>query len=139
MVWGALRSRRLPSCVAGAGAPVALPTWVQTWSAGQLAPWSGQHILHACACAQRPGKAGPLPAGPALPCCTAPRYAVQVIAHSVGTWNAYEFLRRAQRQGLPMPRKAFLSGGCGASAAPAVHAVPCCERKQCHRHAACLS
>ncbi|KAL4451499.1 hypothetical protein ABPG75_007161 [Micractinium tetrahymenae] len=32
-----------------------------------------------------------------------------VVAHSVGTWNAYEFLRLAQRQGLPMPRQAFLS------------------------------
>ncbi len=38
------------------------------------------------------------------------RCAVQVVAHSVGTWNAYEFLRLAQREGLPMPRQAFLSG-----------------------------
>jgi len=37
---------------------------------------------------------------------------VQVVAHSVGTWNAYEFLRLAQQQGLPMPAKAFLSGAC---------------------------
>ncbi len=40
------------------------------------------------------------------------RYAVlwpQIIAHSVGTWNAYEFLRLAQQRGLPMPLKAFLS------------------------------
>ncbi|EFN56085.1 hypothetical protein CHLNCDRAFT_145600 [Chlorella variabilis] len=33
-----------------------------------------------------------------------------VVAHSVGTWNAYEFLRLAQQQGLPMPAKVFLSG-----------------------------
>ena len=33
----------------------------------------------------------------------------------MGTWNAYEFLRLAQQQGLPMPVKAFLSGGVGAA------------------------
>ncbi len=34
---------------------------------------------------------------------------LQVVAHSVGTWVAYELLRLAQSQRLPMPRKAFLS------------------------------
>ena len=34
---------------------------------------------------------------------------LQVIAHSVGTWVAYELLRLAQSHGLPMPWKAFLS------------------------------
>ena len=33
----------------------------------------------------------------------------QVVAHSVGTWVAYELLRLAQRHGLPMPRRVFLS------------------------------
>jgi surfactin synthase thioesterase subunit len=33
----------------------------------------------------------------------------QVVAHSVGTWNAFEFLKLARRKGLPMPRHAFLS------------------------------
>ena len=33
----------------------------------------------------------------------------QVIAHSVGTWNAFEFLMQARSQGLPMPRHVFLS------------------------------
>lgn len=33
-----------------------------------------------------------------------------VIAHSVGTWNAYEFLRLVQAQGLPLPLKCFFSG-----------------------------
>lgn len=33
----------------------------------------------------------------------------QVIAHSVGTWNAFEFLMLARSQGLPMPRHVFLS------------------------------
>lgn len=33
----------------------------------------------------------------------------QVVAHSVGTWNAYEFLTLARARGLPMPRRAFLS------------------------------
>ncbi|CAL8468350.1 g7890 [Coccomyxa elongata] len=32
-----------------------------------------------------------------------------VIAHSVGTWNAFEFLMQARSQGLPMPRHVFLS------------------------------
>ena len=32
-----------------------------------------------------------------------------MVAHSVGTWVAYELLRLAQSHGLPMPRKAFLS------------------------------
>lgn len=32
----------------------------------------------------------------------------QVIAHSVGTWNAFEFLMQARSQGL-MPRHVFLS------------------------------
>lgn len=32
-----------------------------------------------------------------------------VIAHSVGTWNAFEFLHAARAAGLPMPRHAFLS------------------------------
>ena len=34
---------------------------------------------------------------------------VQVVAHSVGTWNAYEFLMLARSQGLPMPKHLFLS------------------------------
>ena len=34
---------------------------------------------------------------------------LQVVAHSVGTWVAYELLRLAQSHGLPMPHKAFLS------------------------------
>lgn len=33
----------------------------------------------------------------------------QVIAHSVGTWNAFEFLHLARASGLPMPKQAFLS------------------------------
>lgn len=37
----------------------------------------------------------------------------QIVAHSVGTWCAYELLRLVQQHGLPMPAKAFLSGGCG--------------------------
>ena len=32
-----------------------------------------------------------------------------MVAHSVGTWIAYELLRLARSRGLPMPRKAFLS------------------------------
>lgn len=35
--------------------------------------------------------------------------ALQVIAHSVGTWNAYEFLMLARSRGLPMPKHVFLS------------------------------
>ena len=35
--------------------------------------------------------------------------ALQVIAHSVGTWCAYEFLMLARSQGLPMPEHMFLS------------------------------
>ena len=31
------------------------------------------------------------------------------MAHSVGTWVAYELLRLARNCGLPMPRTAFLS------------------------------
>lgn len=34
---------------------------------------------------------------------------LQVIAHSMGTWAAYEFLLHARANGLPMPVKAFLS------------------------------
>ena len=34
---------------------------------------------------------------------------LQVVAHSVGTWVAYELLMLARSRGLPMPRKAFLS------------------------------
>ena len=34
---------------------------------------------------------------------------MQVIAHSVGSWNAYEFLMLARSQGLPMPKHLFLS------------------------------
>lgn len=34
---------------------------------------------------------------------------VQVIAHSMGAWAAYEFLIHARANGLPMPVKAFLS------------------------------
>ena len=34
---------------------------------------------------------------------------LQVVAHSVGTWIAYELLVLARSRGLPMPRKAFLS------------------------------
>eukprot|EP00873_Tetraselmis_striata_P042069 jgi/Tetstr1/462333/TSEL_007339.t1 len=33
-----------------------------------------------------------------------------VVAHSVGTWNAFEFLMHARAEGVPMPMKAFLSG-----------------------------
>lgn len=36
-------------------------------------------------------------------------YALQVLAHSVGTWNAYEFLMLARSHGLPMPKHLFLS------------------------------
>ena len=32
-----------------------------------------------------------------------------VIGHSVGTWLAYEFVRLAQKEGLPAPVNAFLS------------------------------
>ena len=32
-----------------------------------------------------------------------------IVAHSVGTWVAYELLRLVQAQGLPAPRKAWLS------------------------------
>ncbi|EIE19364.1 alpha/beta-hydrolase [Coccomyxa subellipsoidea C-169] len=32
-----------------------------------------------------------------------------VIGHSVGTWNAFEFLMLAQSEGVPMPRHVFLS------------------------------
>ena len=31
-----------------------------------------------------------------------------VVAHSVGTWNAFEFLSLAREEGLPMPQRAFL-------------------------------
>ena len=41
---------------------------------------------------------------------------LQVIAHSVGAWNAYEFLVLARQRGLPMPQQAFLS----AMAAPSM-------------------
>ena len=34
----------------------------------------------------------------------------QVVAHSVGTWCAYELLVLARARGLPLPRHAFLSG-----------------------------
>ena len=34
---------------------------------------------------------------------------MQVIAHSVGTWCAYEFLMLARARGLPMPEHVFLS------------------------------
>ena len=34
---------------------------------------------------------------------------LQVIAHSLGAWTAYEFLLHARANGLPMPFKAFLS------------------------------
>ena len=37
-------------------------------------------------------------------CCV-----VQVVAHSVGTWNAYEFLMLARSRGLPMPKHLFVS------------------------------
>ena len=33
----------------------------------------------------------------------------QVIGHSVGTWNAFEFLMLARSEGVPMPRHLFLS------------------------------
>ena len=33
----------------------------------------------------------------------------QIVAHSVGTWNAYEFLIAARAAGLPMPVHVFLS------------------------------
>lgn len=33
-----------------------------------------------------------------------------VVAHSVGTWNAYELLRAVQAAGLPLPLKCFFSG-----------------------------
>jgi surfactin synthase thioesterase subunit len=32
-----------------------------------------------------------------------------IIAHSVGCWNAYEFLCQMREVGMPMPLKAFLS------------------------------
>eukprot|EP00887_Chlorella_sp_A99_P001583 scaffold8.g1583.t1 len=44
-----------------------------------------------------------------------------VVAHSVGTWVAYEFLRRCCTAGVPLPRHAFLS----AMAAPD---IPAAER-----------
>ena len=34
---------------------------------------------------------------------------LQVVAHSVGTWIAYELLRLARSRGLPMPTKVFVS------------------------------
>ena len=34
---------------------------------------------------------------------------MQVVAHSVGTWCAYEFLMLAREAGLPMPKHIFLS------------------------------
>ena len=34
---------------------------------------------------------------------------MQVVAHSVGTWSAYEFLMLARDRGLPMPKHIFLS------------------------------
>ena len=33
----------------------------------------------------------------------------QIIAHSVGTWVAFEFMHAARAAGLPMPCRAFLS------------------------------
>lgn len=39
-----------------------------------------------------------------------------VLAHSVGTWNAFEFLSLAREKGLPMPRRAFF----GAFPAPSL-------------------
>lgn len=33
----------------------------------------------------------------------------QIVAHSVGTWVAYEFMQQARTQSLPLPRHAFLS------------------------------
>lgn len=34
---------------------------------------------------------------------------LQVIAHSMGAWAAYEFLTHARANGMPLPVKAFLS------------------------------
>ena len=42
-------------------------------------------------------------------CCPSPSVTLQVIAHSVGTWVAYEFMQAARATGLPLPRHAFLS------------------------------
>ncbi len=44
------------------------------------------------------------------PCLPRVPSAVQVVAHSVGTWVAYELLRAVQAAGLPLPAKVFLSG-----------------------------
>ena len=41
---------------------------------------------------------------------------MQVIAHSVGCWNAFEFLQLARERGLRMPAKVFFS----AMAAPTI-------------------
>lgn len=34
---------------------------------------------------------------------------LQIVAHSMGAWFAYEFLCHARASGLPMPLKVFLS------------------------------
>ena len=34
---------------------------------------------------------------------------LQVVAHSMGAWFAYEFLCHARASGLPLPHKVFLS------------------------------
>lgn len=46
---------------------------------------------------------------------------MQVVAHSLGAWLAYEFLCHARHEGLPMPSQVFLS------------AMPYPSIPQCHR------
>ena len=36
-------------------------------------------------------------------------FLMQVVAHSVGTWTAYEFLMLARSKGLAMPKHVFMS------------------------------
>jgi hypothetical protein len=42
-------------------------------------------------------------------CSNVVGWSVQVIAHSMGAWVAFEFLCHARSMGLPMPYKVFIS------------------------------
>lgn len=47
-------------------------------------------------------------------------FGVQIVAHSVGTWCAFEFLQLARTYGLSMPQKVFFSAMASPNIAPSV-------------------
>lgn len=59
---------------------------------------------------------GPFGLSANMVCCQDNVLRPQVVAHSVGCWNAFEFLQLARQRGLRMPSKVFLS----AMAAPTI-------------------